>query len=163
RETLDILAELGIRFTILAPRQAGRFRKIGDEEWQEVRDGRIDTGRAYLQRLPSGRSLSLFFYHAHISPAVSNERLLIPGETLAARLLGAFAEGREGPQPVNIASDGEIYGHHHRYGDMALAYALHTIEHSGRAQLTNYGQFLERFPPAFEMEIVENSSGSCPH
>src|SRR5207302_2294826 len=72
-------------------------------------------------------------------------------------------DGREGPQLVHVASDGEAYGHHHRHGDMALAYALCHLEAGGTVGLTNYGAFLDRFPPTWEVEIVENTSWSCPH
>jgi (1->4)-alpha-D-glucan 1-alpha-D-glucosylmutase len=162
-ETLEVLAELGIRFTLLAPHQAARVRKIGSEEWQDVSGGRIDTTRAYLQRLPSGKSINLFFFEPRLSNAVAAEGLLIRGENLSDRLLGAFRENQEGPQLVHIATSGEIFGHHHRYGDMSLAYALHHIENSGKASLTNHAAFLEKFPPAHEVEIVEKSSITCPH
>ena len=56
----------------------------------------------------------------------------------------------------------ESYGHHHRYGEMALAYALQHIEKSG-AQLTNYGEYLEKHPPTHEAQIHEKSAWSCSH
>ncbi|HEY2325160.1 MAG TPA: DUF3536 domain-containing protein, partial [Thermoanaerobaculia bacterium] len=59
--------------------------------------------------------------------------------------------------------DGETYGHHHRYGDMALAYALHYIEERDLAELTNYGEYLEKHPPVHEVEIRENTAWSCAH
>jgi alpha-amylase/alpha-mannosidase (GH57 family) len=162
-ETLDILAELGIKFTILAPRQAGRIRKIGGRSWKDISGGRIDPSRAYLAKLPSGRKINLFFYDGPISQAVAFEKLLNRGEQFAARLKSGFSDGRDCPQLVHIATDGETYGHHHRYGEMALAYALHHIESNGIAKLTNYGEFLERFPPTHEVQIVENTSWSCVH
>ena len=67
------------------------------------------------------------------------------------------------PQLVHIATDGESYGHHHRHGDMALAYALDYIEANGLARLTNYGEYLEKHPPTHEVEIFENTSWSCVH
>ena len=77
--------------------------------------------------------------------------------------LGAFAEGRNHPQLVNIATDGETYGHHHRYGDMALAYALDFVNEQKLARIANYGQFLAENPPTHEVEIEENTSWSCAH
>jgi len=161
-ESLDLLAELGIRFTILAPHQAGRARKRGGR-WRDVSGGRIDPTMPYEQRLPSGRSITLFFYDGPISRAVAFERLLVRGEYLADRLLGAFAEGRTWPQLVHIATDGETYGHHHRHGDMGLAYALHHIESHQLAKLTNYGEYLERHPPTHQVDIVERTAWSCAH
>ena len=162
-ESLEILAELGIRFTLLAPHQANRVRIIGGRAWQDASGARIDPTQAYEQRLPSGRKISLFFYDAPISRAVAFEGLLSNGEHLANRLLGAFSDDRNLPQLVHIATDGESYGHHHRFGDMALAYALNTIESNQTARLTNYGEYLEHHPPTHQVEIIEKTSWSCMH
>ena len=162
-ESLEILAELGIRFTILAPHQANRVRTIGGHVWHDVSGSRIDPTQAYEQRLPSGRKISLFFYDGPIARAVAFEGLLSSGEHLANRLVGAFSDERNRPQLVHIATDGESYGHHHRFGDMALAYALDTIESNQLAQLTNYGEYLEQHPPTCQVEIIEKTSWSCSH
>ena len=160
--SLEALAAEGIAFTILEPHQAARWRAIGETEWQSA-NGHLDPTRPYLCRLPSGRSISLFFYDGPISRAVAFEQLLARGENLAHRLLGAFNDVRTHPQLVNIATDGETYGHHHRFGEMALAYALQIIETRRDVQLTNYGEFLARNPPAHEVEIVERTAWSCSH
>jgi len=162
-ETLDILAEQGIRFTILAPHQAHRVRRIGDKRWGELSGREIDPTMAYTLRLPSGRSIVLFFYDGPISRAVAFEGLLKSGESFVQRLMGGFSEKRTWPQMVHIATDGETYGHHYRFADMALAYALHTIESKNLARLTNYGEYLEKYPPTHEVEIFENTSWSCAH
>ncbi|MCO6480988.1 MAG: DUF3536 domain-containing protein [Phaeodactylibacter sp.] len=160
--TLEVLAENGIQFTILAPRQAKAFRKAGAGEWTPVGGGGIDTRRPYLCRLPSGRSISLFFYHGGIAQGVAFEGLLNNGSYFAERFAGEF-DVDETPQLVHIATDGESYGHHHRHGEMALASCLKHIEDQGIATLTNYGQYLELFPPEYEAQIHENSSWSCVH
>lgn len=162
-ESLEILAEEQIRFAVLAPYQAARARKLGESEWQDASSGRIDPTMAYIQQLPSGRSIALFFYDGPISRGVAFEGLLNRGEHFAGRLLGAFDPAKTTPQLVNIATDGETYGHHHRFGDMALAYALHYIDTNQLARLTNYGEFLELHPPTHEVEIRENTSWSCFH
>lgn len=162
-ETLEVLAEFGIRFTILAPHQAARFRAFGEQDWQDVNGARIDPTRAYLQRLPSGKSIILFFYDGPISRAVAFERLLNRGEDLVSRLFSGFSDERQGPQLVHIATDGESYGHHHAHGDMALAYALDRIEADPNVRLVNYGAFLDYHPPQHEVEITENTSWSCSH
>ncbi len=162
-ETLDILAELGIRFTILSPYQASRVRRIGGRSWRDVSGARIDPTRAYEQRLPSGRKIALFFYDGPISRAVAFERLLAKGEDFAHRLMSAFSDQRTWPQLVHIATDGESYGHHHAHGDMGLAYALHFIESNGLARITNYGEFLEKHPPTHQVEIFEKTAWSCAH
>lgn len=162
-ETLEILASAGIRFTVLSPYQAGRTRPRGGRSWRDVKGGRIDPSTAYVQRLPSGQTINLFFYDGPISKAVAFENLLDRGENLAHRLAGAFSDRRDWAQLVHMSTDGETYGHHRPHGDMALAYALHYIESSKIAQLTNYGEFLDRHPPAHEVQIIENSSWSCFH
>jgi hypothetical protein len=124
---------------------------------------RIDPRRPYLLRLPSGRSIALFFYDGPSSRAVAFEGLLHDGEALAGRLVSGFDARQSGPQLVHIATDGETYGHHHRNGDMALAFATKRMEESGQARLTVYGEYLDRYPPTEEVEIVENSSWSCEH
>jgi len=162
-ESLDLMAEAGLLFTVLSPHSARRVRKIGAAEWRSVDGGTIDPSRAYVQILPSGRSLPIFFYDGPVSRAVAFEGLLNDGRGFAARLSEGFDEGRGRAQLVHIATDGESYGHHHRQGDMALAYAIDHIEKSGLAEMTVYGDFLEQHPPTHEVEIVENSSWSCSH
>jgi len=166
-ETLEVLAEHGIKFTILAPRQAKAVRKLGASRWQKVDENSLDIKMPYLCNLPSGRSISLFFYHGPTSADVAYGGLLRNGEAFAARLMGAFDEAAPatgaGANLVHIATDGESFGHHHRFGDMALAYCLHHIETNKLAKITVYGEFLDKFPPTHEVEIWENSSWSCTH
>ncbi|HXH92299.1 MAG TPA: DUF3536 domain-containing protein [Thermoanaerobaculia bacterium] len=160
--SLEALAAMGIAFTILEPHQALRWRKIGDERWTE-HSGAIDPTMPYRCNLPSGRSIDIFFYDGAISRAVAFERLLARGENFAHRLLGAFGEGRSHPQLVNIATDGETYGHHHRNGDMALAYALDYIDEQKLSRIANYGQFLAATPPTHEVQIADRTAWSCDH
>lgn len=163
-ESLDFLAQQGIKYTILAPSQAGKVRKLHQGgRWKDVSGGAIDPTRPYLQKLAGERSIALFFYDGPISRAVAFEHLLDSGEQFARRLSSGFSEDRSWAQLMHIATDGESYGHHHKNGDMALAYALNFIEEQQLAKLTNYGEFLERFPPQVEVQIVERSSWSCPH
>ena len=161
--TLEALAANGIKYTILAPRQAKRIRKRGSRSWQDVTGDRVDPSRAYLVRLPSRKTINVFFYDGPISQGVAFEGLLDNGQRFADRLMSGFSDARQWPQLVHIATDGESYGHHHRFGEMALSYALHHIETNKLAALTNYGQFLEKHPPDHFAEIVENSSWSCVH
>jgi alpha-amylase/alpha-mannosidase (GH57 family) len=161
--TLDVLAELGLRFTVLAPSQAARVRRRSGGRWRDVTGDRIDPTRAYRLRLPSQRTIDLFFYDGPISRAVAFEGLLRNGEDFARRIVGGFSTSRDWPQLVNIATDGETYGHHQHRGDMALAYALRYIEANELARLTNYGEYLERHPPTHDVEVIENTSWSCVH
>lgn len=162
-ESLDILAERGIKFTVLAPNQAKEVRAINTDVWHNVQGQKVDTRIPYLCRLPSGRTISIFFYDGAIAQGVAFEGLLNNGEHFARRLTGEFNYHNGHPQLVHIATDGETYGHHHKFGDMALAYCLHYIETHQDVHLTIYGEFLEKFPPQQEVNIVENSSWSCAH
>jgi alpha-amylase/alpha-mannosidase (GH57 family) len=161
-ETLDIMAEHGIRFTILAQRQAKRVRAIGEEEWRDAGENSVDPKSPYACRLPSGRTIILFFYDGIMSQESAFGPLLDNGENFAERLTGAFSEG-DAAQIQHIATDGETYGHHHHFGDMALAYCLYHVEKNDLARITVYGEFLEHNPPSMEAEIWENSSWSCVH
>lgn len=162
-ESLDIMAGQGIKFTILAPHQAKRVRPLGKEGWREVPDGSIDTTQPYRVILPSGRNMAVFFYNGPLSRSVAFERLLSNGEIFAQRLAGAFSDDGSRPQLSHIATDGETYGHHHRFGEMALAYALGYIPSRNLANLTDYGEYLEKNPPTLEAGILENTSWSCAH
>ena len=172
-ETLEVVASLGIRFTILAPRQCGRVRpllagkalapQLQEDPWQDVSGGRVDPTTAYRINLPSGRSIVAFFYDGPISQALAFEGLLKSGGQFYGRLKGAFNGARPWPQLVHIATDGESYGHHHSFGEMALAWCLEAAEQDPDVEVINYGAFLDRHPPMMEAEIVENSSWSCIH
>ncbi|MBI3998002.1 MAG: DUF3536 domain-containing protein, partial [Armatimonadetes bacterium] len=164
RETLAALAECGIAFTILSPHQAARVRALPSGEWVEVRPEVLDTTRAYLCRPAPGLSIALFLYERTVAREIAFGPLLNSGEDLASRLLGLAAEGdwSEG-RLVHVATDGETYGHHHRFGDMALAYAVRILEERHGARFTNYAAFLADHPPTHEVEIWDRTSWSCPH
>ncbi len=162
-ETLEVLAENGILYTILAPRQAKRVRRKSGRSWKDVTGDRIDPSRAYSVTLPSKKTIGVFFYDGPISQGVAFEKLLDDGRRFADRLVSGFSDARDWPQLSHIATDGESYGHHHRFGEMALTYALQRIENEKLAELTNYGQFLERYPADHLVEIVDKSSWSCVH
>lgn len=160
-ETLCVLADHGLKYVILAPGQCARIRKIGTEKWQEVGAG-VDPKRAYLCKLPGGRKISIFYYDGPISQGIAFSDTLSSGEKFAARLLSTYHTGSEA-QLMHIATDGETYGHHQKFAEMALAYCLKKVEENPEVSLTVYGEFLEKHPPVYETQIVENSSWSCFH
>lgn len=162
-DTLEALAEHNIKFTILAPRQAKAFRRIGEENWHALTDTGIDPRKVYKVNLPSGKSIAVFFYDGEISQGVAFNGLLNDGEKFSNALRNAFNVNDAEPQLVNIATDGESYGHHHKHGDMALAFCLDHIHRMKHNHLMNYAQFLAKFPPLYEVQIHENSSWSCAH
>ena len=173
-ETLRLLAAEGIKFTVLAPRQCRQVRalprgKAGNApeaeaaaEWTPTPNASVDPKHPYLVRFADGLSLAVFFYDGPTSRAIAFEGLLNSGENFVGRLKQAF-DGSNQPQLVHVATDGESYGHHHRHGEMALAYALRLMEQDKNTRLANYGSFLAQFPPQWQAEIYDNSSWSCDH
>ena len=166
RDTLEALMECGIRFTILSPHQAKSIRKIGkNEEWQDVSWGNIDPARAYRYYHSKDKSkyLDLFFYDGSISKSVAFDELLKDGNNFVLRLKDGISDQRDYNQLVNIATDGESYGHHTKFGDMALSYILKIRTKNEGFTITNYGNYLELEPPTYEVDIKDVSSWSCAH
>jgi len=163
-QTLELLALAGLKFTVLSPNQAHSVRKISVQTaWTEVLHGRINTRMPYACRFASGNEISIFFYDDFLSNMVSFGSLLENGEAFAAKIAGLARTEQELPEIITIASDGETYGHHHRFGEMALAYCLKNIESKNDCRLTVFGEYLEKYPPTYEVRIIENSSWSCSH
>ena len=161
-ETLGVLADCGIKFTILSPYQAKSCRKTGTENWKNVENGEIDTTVPYRYNIKSnGKSIDLFFYNAKISQAVAFEELLKDGKRFTDKLLTGVP--KEDSRLVNIATDGESYGHHTKFGDMTLSYILKIKAEQEGFTIINYANYLEKFPPENEVEIKPVSSWSCFH
>jgi len=167
-ESLELLAQHGIKFTLLAPHQCKRIRPFkynaskDDPAWTDTPNATVDTTRPYLVRFASGLSIAVFFYNGPASRAIAFEGLLNSGDNLAARIKSGFKDSTE-TQLAHVATDGESYGHHHKHGEMALAYALRLLEADKTVKLTNYASYLAQFSPEYECEIVEDTSWSCAH
>ena len=164
-DTLRVLVENGIKFTILSPYQAQRIRKNGEENWQDVSWGNIDPARSYRYYIKSapGKFIDLFFYDGAISKSVAFDELLKDGNKFVSRLKDGISTLRNYPQLINIATDGESYGHHTKFGDMALAYAMKLKVKDAGFIITNYGEYLEKYRSDWEVEIKPVSSWSCFH
>ena len=164
-DTLRVLVENGIKFTILSPYQAQRIRKKGEKTWQDVSWGNIDPARSYRYYIKSapGKFIDLFFYDGAISRSVAFDELLTDGNKFVNRLKDGISDLRNYPQLVNIATDGESYGHHTKFGDMALAYAMKLRVKDAGFTITNYAEYLEKYRSDWEVEIKPVSSWSCSH
>ena len=164
-DTLRILEENGIKFTVLSPYQADKFRKKSDKEWTDVSWGNIDPARSYRYYIKSapGKFIDLFFYDGAISRSVAFDELLTDGNKFTKRLKEGISDCRDYPQLVNIATDGESYGHHTKFGDMALAYVLKIRAKDEGFTITNYAEFLDKYRSDCEVEIKQASSWSCFH
>lgn len=163
--TLKVLVDNGIKFTILSPYQALKIRKTGDKEWQDVSWGNIDPARSYKYTLKcdSKKSIDLFFYDGAISRSVAFDELLKDGNRFIKRLKEGVSETRNYPQLVNIATDGESYGHHTKFGDMALSYVLKIKAEDEGFKITNYAEYLDKYESDYEVDIKQASSWSCFH
>jgi alpha-amylase/alpha-mannosidase (GH57 family) len=165
KRTLDTLVEQQLRFVILSPAQADRVRAAGNE-WITVAGGSIDTSKAYryFHGDGSGRSIAVFFYDAPVARAIAFEKALVSSEALVGVFKGAAARG----PLVNVATDGETYGHHFKFGDLCLAHTLEIEAPEEGFSITNYGQYLDQHPAELEIEISEGQDGkgtswSCVH
>jgi hypothetical protein len=145
--TLDVLAQEGIAFTIVAPHQVEELPP---------------NGLPGLYRTPGGRSVALFVYNGPLSHAVAFGALLNDAEKWANDIIGQ-EDGPDAEGLVSIATDGETYGHHHRFGEMALAAVLRRLQRDPRARVENFSSFLSRNPARHEVTLVEPSSWSCTH
>lgn len=161
-ETLAILAEQGIKFTILSPKQAERVRPF-DGNWQNIDEVYpLDVGLPHRCFPRPGLCIDIFFYQESISLGVVFGDLLKKGEFLAKAIESAFRQDAS-PQIISIVSDGETYGHHHKFGEMALAHNLYYFERHPEIKLTNYSQFLSLYQPGSEVAIKEGTAWSCSH
>lgn len=161
-DTLDLLAQAGIEFTVLAPYQAAAVEGENGE-MIKLGHGEVDPRLPYAVELAAGRSIAVFFYDGPLSQEIAFNGLLEDGHLLARRLVEAAGDGGPGPALGHVATDGETYGHHHRFGEMALASAIEAIHATPEVELTNYGEFLANHPPQRRAQIVAESSWSCAH
>lgn len=164
-ETLKYLEENGIKFTVLSPYQALKFRQEGDKDWQDVSWGNIDPARSYRYYIKSapGKFIDLFFYDGAISRSVAFDELLKDGNKFIKRLKEGISDCRDYPQLINIATDGESYGHHTKFGDMALSYVLKIRAKDEGFKITNYAEYLDKYRSNCEVDIKQASSWSCFH
>jgi alpha-amylase/alpha-mannosidase (GH57 family) len=165
--TLSVLIDEGMKYLILSPDQAERVRPLNGSDWHDVSSGSIDPGvpYRYFHRDGSKRFIDIFFYDKGIARGVAFEGALGSSQSLIDRISRAgMGEGRI----VQTATDGESYGHHTKFGDRSLAYALE-VEATNRGYwVTNYAAYLEKYPPQSEVEIKAGPDGngtswSCAH
>ncbi|WP_161624764.1 DUF3536 domain-containing protein [Halodesulfovibrio aestuarii] len=155
--TLETLARHNIKFTILSPHQAQAIGNNGD--WETIKDSAFDTSMPYQVALPSGRTIAVFFYDAEISQAVAFERLLSDGDKFWNKIKSSSSNG-----VLTISTDGETYGHHFKFGEMALAHVIDNARGSRDGiELINLAAFLASNPPQQQVRLYEPSAWSCAH
>jgi len=154
QDTLAILADQGIQFTILAPWQADQAD--------------LDTSEPYRVDLPEGRSIVVFFYNQDLSGGISfDPSLTVNADQFAASVLAPHFQtekSRRGePQILMLASDGELYGHHQPQRDLFLSHLLNGAGLSSGLTSTYPGLWLNNHPVRRTVGIQENTSWSCHH
>jgi alpha-amylase/alpha-mannosidase (GH57 family) len=162
--TLALLIDQALRYVILAPEQAKRV--FSGSEWLDVSGGKIDSTRPYRFMHPdgSGRSIAVFFYDGPLARAIAFEKALTSSRGLVERFVIAAQRG----DLVNVATDGETFGHHFKFGDLGLAHALGIEAKRAGFWITTYGEYLDRQQPKLAVELDngltgEGSSWSCTH
>lgn len=153
-ETLGVLAEQGIEFTILAPWQANTYD--------------LDPTEPYRVALPEGRSITVFFYHRDLSGAVSfNPAMTINADHFALYdLVSHFSyekDQRGEPQFLLLASDGELYGHHQPQRDRFLARLVDGASAQAGMVPSFPGMWLQEFRVRRSISLHEKTSWSCLH
>lgn len=173
--TLGALIDENLKYVILSPFQAARVRPVGGgDAWLPVIDGQLDTTVPYRFLHPdkSGRSLAVFFYDGELAKAIAfdgalaSSHLLLERFERRARERGAGVRGAG--RLVHVATDGESYGHHFKFGERCLAYGLEVEAAARGLRVTNYGEFLAEHEPEWEVEIKDGPGGegtawSCAH
>jgi hypothetical protein len=172
--TLEILIGFGIRFIVLSPHQALRMRPLDDSShWKDVSKGTIPAGFPYRCFAPGAkgkkdqnRFIDIYFYDAELSNDVSFNHLLRNGDGFADAITLAYPRG--GDDLVVVATDGEIYGHHEPFADMALSYLIESAAPRRGFTLSNFGAYLDDHAPRFEVELKPGPNGegtawSCAH
>jgi hypothetical protein len=166
-DVIDALIDEGLRYVILAPTQAARTRRLDSADWIQVQPETLDTRQAYAcyHRDRSGRSIAIFFYHGSIAHSIAFEGVLHSSATLIDRCRAVQAGAG---QLVNIATDGETYGHHFPFGERCIAHALSDEAIRRGFWVTNYGEYLDHHPPSHAVELLKGSQGegtawSCAH
>ena len=148
-ETLEVLAEQGIAFTLLSPSQA---------------DGDLDISRPHWVELCGGHRIAIFFRQESLSNLIAFQPQVTENATTFAdrHLTDALATGGQAPLLV-LAMDGETFGHHQYLRQYFLQALLYSEASRVGYTVTSLGPYLRRHPPSTRVEIVERSSWSCPH
>jgi len=147
-ETLCVLSDFGIKFTILAP-------------WQVIPE---ETSRGpFLIDLPNGREpFIVFTYDQDLSTQVSfNPSATVNGDLFLDNLLHTRPDNPN--ELVLIASDGELYGHHQPFRDHFLSYLMDGAGARRNIEWTYPAKWLQEHKVTTKARLVENSSWSCMH
>lgn len=152
-EALDIMAQHGINYTVLAP-------------WQVASS--IDPSEPYRVRLFNGRSMTVFFYNAPLSGGVSFDwNTTSNADLFAGHYLPGQLEQRKlkagQPQLILIATDGELYGHHRPWRDKFLSHLINIGAPASGFEICTLERYMRMYPATREVELRLPSAWSCSH
>jgi hypothetical protein len=119
-------------------------------------------------RLPSGRTITVFFYNGPLSGGVSFDwDTTSNADSFAAAYLPSHLNRekvtRGTDQLIVVATDGELYGHHKPWRDRFLS---HLVREGARAygfEVTSLGRYLRDHPATREVTLRVPSAWSCAH
>ena len=155
---LEVLVEEGVAATILAPGQAQAVRPLDGGDWRDVTDGSVTTGVPHRWCHPDGRTLEVVFYDGGISHDLAFALTGLSSQDLVQRVRAAAGDGT----PVVVATDGETFGHHHRWAERSLAYAFAHEAPGNGVEVLRLAGLLAAVPPTHEVR-VRVSAWSCAH
>ncbi|MGC8734743.1 MAG: DUF3536 domain-containing protein [bacterium] len=155
--TLETLAYYNIKFTILGEHQIKRVKKINSNEWEN----NFIPRKPILVKLPSGNKIIVFPFDRELSAEVSFKDALYNGEKLANNLINKLKNLEN--SMILIATDGETFGHHKKFGELGLAFAINYLLNSNIVKVSNLEYYLKNNYIEYEGEIYENTSWSCFH
>lgn len=169
-DTLEYLIEEGVRFIILDPSQALKVRKAKESNWRDVSYGNIDTRQPYraFSRVNPDKFIDIFFYEGPLSKNIAFDDVIYSAERLMYRIESLVIPNYDKPQLINIAVDGETFGHHKHFTERTIAYLTAKLVPERGFTVTNYSEYLSQFPPDYEVHLKKGNNGegtswSCIH
>jgi len=148
-ETLEVLAENGIEYTILAP-------------WQVDRPD-AESASPFRVELKDGKRIDVCIFNRNLSTSVSfNPAATVNAdEFIGNSVLPEF--GSDTQRFLMIATDGELYGHHQLFREKFLNYLVTHAAADAGISITYPALWLKQHPVTSAARIIEGTSWSCLH
>lgn len=169
-DTLEYLIDEGVKFIILDPSQALKVRKIKEVNWRDVSYGNIDTRHPYrvFSKINPDKFIDIFFYEGPLSKNIAFDDIIYSAERLMYRIESLVIPNYDKPQLINMAVDGETFGHHKHFTERTIAYLTAKLAPERGFTVTNYSEYLSLFPPDYEVRLKRGNNGegtswSCIH
>jgi len=162
---VDLLHDAGITFVILSPWQCAKVETENGSHI-DVDGNTVPYDTPFLIEGESGNTISAFFYHPQLASSISFGHMLRDADSMYGALEHIVQNDR--PRLLHTATDGEIYGHHEPFGDMALAALIRKVHEKDRFEFSNYATYLETHPATrgailHDGEEKKGTSWSCAH